>query len=139
MPALITAIAVVLGLVLTATGAIWHFGDKDYNRTMSTVAIHDGLLYTSDLSGFVYCLDVATGTLNWKYDTFAAIWGSPFVADGKIYIGDEDGDVAVLKTGKKLELIHEVNMGSAVYTTPVARDGVLYIASRNMLFAIAEK
>jgi len=124
---------------ITATGAIWHFGDKDYNRTMSSVAIHDGLLYTSDLSGFVYCLDVATGTPHWKYDTFAAIWGSPFVADGKIYIGDEDGDVAVLKTGKKLELIHEVNMGSAVYTTPVARDGVLYIASRNTLFAIAEK
>ena len=28
-------------------------------------------------------------------------------------------------------------MGSAVYTTPVAKDGVLYIASRNTLFAIA--
>ena len=39
----------------------------------------------------------------------------------------------------KLEVIHEVNMGSAVYTTPVARDGVLYIASRNKLFAISDK
>ena len=24
---------------------------------------------------------------------FAAVWGSPFVADGKVYLGDEDGDV----------------------------------------------
>ena len=124
---------------ITATGAIWHFGDAHYNRTMSTVAIHDGLLYTADLSGFVYCLDVETGEHKWTYDTFAAIWGSPFVADGKLYIGDEDGDVAVLKAGDKLEVIHEVNMGSAVYTTPVARDGVLYIASRNKLFAISAK
>ena len=124
---------------VTESNAVWHFGDQDYNRTMSTVAIHDDLLYTADLSGFVYCLNAHTGEHYWTYDTYAAIWGSPFVADGKVYIGDEDGDVAVLKAGKKMELIFEVNMGSAVYTTPVAKDSVLYIASRNVLFAIAEK
>lgn len=122
---------------ITATGAVWHFGNKDYHRTISTVAISDGLLYTADLSGFVYCLDAQTGEHYWTHDTFAAIWGSPFVADGKVYIGDEDGDIDVLKIGKKLEVLHETNLGSAVYTTPVARDGVLYIASRNTLFAIA--
>ena len=104
---------------------------------MSTVAIHDGLLYTADLSGFVYCLNAETGEHYWTYDTFAAIWGSPFVADGKVYIGDEDGDVVILKAGREKALIYEVNMGSAVYTTPLAKDGVLYIVSRNRLFAIA--
>ena len=122
---------------ITETGAVWHRGDEDFHRTMSTVAIEDDLLYIADLSGFVYCLDANTGEHHWTYDTFAAIWGSTFVADGKVYIGDEDGDLAILKTGKKKELIFETNMGSAVYTTPVAKDGVLYIASRNTLFAIA--
>ena len=122
---------------ITETGAVWHRGDEDFHRTMSTVAIEDGLLYIADLSGFVYCLDANTGEHHWTYDTFAAIWGSTFVADGKVYIGDEDGDLAILKTGKEKELIFETNMGSAVYTTPVAKDGVLYIASRNTLFAIA--
>lgn len=123
---------------ITETGALWHVGYKDYNRTVSTVAIQDGLLYTADLSGFVYCLDAKTGKHHWTYDTYAAIWGSPFVADGKVYIGDEDGDVVVLKAGTKLEVLFETNMGSAVYTTPVAKDGVLYIATRNELFAIAK-
>ena len=122
---------------ITETGAVWHRGDEDFHRTMSTVAIDDGLLYVADLSGFVYCLDANTGEHHWTYDTFAAIWGSTFVADGKIYIGDEDGDLAILKAGKEKELIFETNMGSAVYTTPIAKDGVLYIVSRNMLFAIA--
>ena len=122
---------------ITETGAVWHRGDEDFHRTMSTVAIADDLLYVADLSGFVYCLDANTGEHHWTYDTFAAIWGSTFVADGKVYIGDEDGDVAILKAGKKKELIYETNMGSAVYTTPVAKNGVLYIASRNTLFAIA--
>lgn len=121
---------------VTKTHAVWHFGDKNYNRTISTVAIHEGLLYAADLSGYVYCLDLKKGTQYWKYDTFAAVWGSPFVADGKVYLGDEDGDVAIMKAGKKFELINEINMGSAVYTTPVAKDGVLYIGTRNTLFAI---
>jgi len=121
---------------VTETGAVWHFGDEEFHRTLSTVAIHDDLLYTADLSGFVYCLDAATGEQYWVYDALAAIWGSPFVADGKVYIGDEDGEITVFKEGRELEVIHEVNMGSAVYTTPVAKDGVLYIASRRMLFAI---
>ena len=118
---------------------VWHLGDKEFHRTISTVSIHEGILYASDLSGYVYAVDLATGKSHWKYDTFAALWGSPTVADGKVLIGDEDGDVAVLKAGKKLELLFEVNMGSAVYTTPVLDNGVLYIATRNRLFAIEGK
>ena len=124
---------------VTETAGIWHFGDEQFNRTMSTVAIADGLLYISDLSGFLYCLDVNTGDLYWKHDTFAAIWGSPYVVDGKVYLGDEDGEVVVLKAGKTEQVLFENNMGSAVYTTPVAKDGVLYIVTRNMLVAIEEK
>ena len=123
---------------VTETAAVWHFGDEQFNRTMSTVAIADGLLYIADLSGFLYCLDVNTGDLYWKHDTFAAIWGSPYVVDGKVYLGDEDGRVWVLKAGKTAQVLFENNMGSAVYTTPVAKNGVLYIVTRNTLVAIEE-
>ena len=123
---------------ITETGAVWHLGGEDFHRTISTAAIKDGLLYIADLSGFLYCLDAKTGEHYWTYDAFAAVWGSAFVVDGKVYLGDEDGDVAILAAGKKLEVLNEINMGSAIYTTPIAKDGVLYIASRNTLFAIAE-
>lgn len=124
---------------ITESGKIWHLGDEDFHRTLSTVAILDGLLYASDLSGFLYCLDAETGKLHWKHEVFAAIWGSPFVADGKIYLGDEDGDVAILKTGKEKQFIGEINMGASVYTTPTAKNGVLYIATRETLYAIEKK
>ncbi|MFQ5638798.1 MAG: PQQ-binding-like beta-propeller repeat protein [bacterium] len=122
---------------ITGTGKVWHRGNEDFNRTMSTAAIHDGLMYIADLPGFVYCWDAKTGEEYWKYDAFAAIWGSPYYADGKVYIGDEDGDVAVLKAGKKMELLAEINMDNAVYTTPVAKNGVLFISNRSKLFAVA--
>ncbi|MEM7050319.1 MAG: PQQ-binding-like beta-propeller repeat protein [Acidobacteriota bacterium] len=123
---------------VTATHGTWNRGGEEFGRTISTVAIDDGLIYAADLTGRLYCLDLETGEHHWTYDAFAAIWGSPYVADGKVYLGDEDGDIAVLKAGKKMELLAEMNMGSAVYTTPVAKDGVLYVMSRNRLFALKE-
>ena len=126
---------------ITESGSVWHVGGDDFHRTMSSASIHDGVMYIADLSGFVYALDAKTGNRLWMYDTFAAIWGSTFYADGKVYIGDEDGDIAVLKAGRKGKdgegiLLHETNMGAAVYTTPIAKDGVIFVASRTKLFAI---
>ncbi|MCG8458039.1 MAG: PQQ-binding-like beta-propeller repeat protein, partial [Holophagales bacterium] len=123
---------------ITKTGVVWHRGGEDFNRTISTPAIHDGIVYISDLSGFLYALDAETGEHFWTYAAFAAVWGSPYVADGKVYMGDEDGDIVVLKAGKKLEELAENNVGAAVYTTPLAKDGVLYVLARNELFAFAD-
>ncbi|MCH9002306.1 MAG: pyrrolo-quinoline quinone, partial [Planctomycetes bacterium] len=59
-----------------------------------------------------------------------------YVVDGKVLLGDEDGDVVVLEHGKKMKEIATINMDNAVYTTPVASNGVLYITNRRALFAI---
>lgn len=127
---------------ITESGTVWHVGGEEFHRTLSTAAIHDDIVYIADLSGFLYAFDAETGRKHWTYDAFAAIWGSAFHADGKVYLGDEDGDVAVLRAGKgkngEPEVLGEINMGAAVYTTPVAHDGVLYVVSRTKLFALAE-
>jgi outer membrane protein assembly factor BamB len=118
---------------ITESGLIFHVEGR---RSISTAAIADGLVYISDFSGFLHCLDADTGEKYWEYDTFAAIWGSPFVADGKVYLGDEDGDVVVLRHGREMEVLAEMNMGSAVYATTVPAHGVLFLNNRNELFAL---
>jgi outer membrane protein assembly factor BamB len=122
---------------LTKDGMIWQF-DK-IRRTISTGALHDGLLYYPDFSGFLHCIDAQTGKELWQHDMFAAVWGSPLVADGKVYLGDEDGDVVVLQAGKEKKLLGELNMGSSVYASPVPANGALFIMNRNQLYALAEK
>ena len=123
---------------ITKTGVIWEF--KGINRSISTVSIDPdtGLLFIGDFSGFVYCLDSETGKLHWKYDMKAHMWGSTMVADGKVYVGDEDGDFVVLaaKGGAKAEVLSEVNLGAPIYATPVIANGVIYIASNTHLFAL---
>ena len=105
---------------------------------MSTPAISDGLIYWPDFSGFLHCLDQKTGQEYWAHDMFAAIWGSPMVIDGKVYLGDEDGDIAVLAADKTMKLIGESNMGSSVYSTPVPANGALFVVNRNQLFALKD-
>jgi len=123
---------------VTGTGAVWHRGGNDFHRTISTVAIQDGIVYAADLSGFLYALDARTGQHYWTHDMLAAVWGSPFVADGRVYLGDEDGDVEVLQAGKTKQVLGSYNMGISVYSTPVVKDGVLYVLARNRLFALQE-
>jgi outer membrane protein assembly factor BamB len=122
---------------VTDTAKVWHLGNDDFHRTLSSAAVADGLLYITDLSGFLYCVDAATGKLHWKHDTYSAIWGSPMVADGKVFLGDEQGDVLVFAHGKEHKLLSTNDMQNSVYTTPVAANGVLFISNKQSLFAIA--
>ena len=107
---------------------------------MSTSSIADGLLYVADYSGFVYCLDARTGEEQWVHDTMAHIWGSTLVADGKVYIGNEDGYMTILPADKEYskDRVVEIDMTSPIYSSPIAANGVLYVAIHTHLFAIAE-
>ena len=122
--------------VVTKSGRIWHYGGEDFKRSMSTVAIADGLLYAVDLSGFLHCLALRTGKPFCVHDTLASVCGSPYVVDGKVFLGDEDGDVVVLDHGKKEKELATNVMDSSVYSTPVASNGVLYMTTRRFLYAI---
>lgn len=133
------------------SAAVWHYrghdadkdGEHDFEETMhralGMVAVKDGLLVIGDYAGLVHCLDAKTGQLQWVYDTLATVWGSPLIADGKIYIGDEDGDVAVFKLSRKHELLAENIVENSMYSAPVAVGEVLYISTRSHLIAIAAK
>ena len=122
---------------ISESGLVWR--NDGIRRSLSTVAIADELVYIADFTGFLHCLDATTGEEVWVYDTFAAVWGSPLVADGKIYLGDEDGDVVVLRSGREMEALAEMNLGSSVCGAPIAANGVLYINSASELFALLER
>jgi outer membrane protein assembly factor BamB len=120
---------------ITDSGRVWHY-DK-IRRSISTASIVDGIVYVPDFSGFLHCLDAKTGQVYWTHDLLAAVWASTLVVDGKVYIGDEDGDITVLQAGKEKKVLTEMNMGSAVYATPVPAHGALFLNNRNQLFALA--
>ncbi|MCC7374654.1 MAG: PQQ-binding-like beta-propeller repeat protein [Verrucomicrobiales bacterium] len=120
---------------VTGSALIWEY--RGVHRSISTVSIDPttGLLFVGDFSGFVHCLDAETGKLYWTHDMKAHMWGSTLVADGKVYVGDEDGDLVILAATKEKKIISETNLNAPIYSTPVVANGVLYIASNTHLFA----
>lgn len=144
------------------SGLIWDFGAKSVaeykrqkfeermHRTISSVAVHDGLVIAADGAGLIHCLDAKTGKQHWTYDAFANIIAAPLIVAGTVYVADEDGDVAVFrlsadpdvamkKAGGEYQPIAETYMGNAVYCSPTFANGTLYIATRSKLYAIAEQ
>ncbi len=123
---------------VTATAKIWEY--RGIHRSISTVSIDPdtGLIFVGDFSGFVHCLDAETGKLQWTHDMKAHMWGSTFVADGKLYVGDEDGDFVVLAATKEKKIISETNVGAAIYGTPIVANGAVYLQSNTHLFGFSD-
>lgn len=120
---------------VTDTATVWDY--KGIHRSISTVSITpDGLLFIGDFSGFVHCLDAETGKVHWVHDMKAHMWGSTMVADGKLYLGDEDGDFVIMAAAKEKKILSETNLGAPIYSTPVVANGVLYVASQSHLYAV---
>ncbi len=132
------------------SAAVWHYGGeiKDptvrkklqrnyyFGRTMSTAAIHEDLVYISDLNGILRCMDSNNGDVYWEFDTEGETWSSPYYADGKVYFGNDSKTLFVFEHGKKLNKLAENEMGARIRATPSAANGVLYVMTESKLYAI---
>ncbi len=129
---------------------VWHYGGIDadgtlagkkgesiFRRTIAAAAVADGLVVIPDFSGRVHCVDFATGERYWEDDLLGAVWASPLIADGKIFLADENGQLWVRKLAKELEPVRdEILFDSAIYGNPALVDDLLVIADRSNLYAI---
>jgi outer membrane protein assembly factor BamB len=122
---------------ITATGKVWQV-DK-VSRSMSTCAVTaDGLCFVGDFSGILFCFDAKTGQQYWKHDVESHIAGSPLVVDDKVYIGGEAGVLLAFAATKEKKVLGTSNFDSEI-STPVAANGVLYVATQKFLYALSEK
>ncbi len=118
---------------ITRTGKVWSL--DDIRSSSSTVAIADGLLYTADASGMVYCLDAETGRVYWTHQT-SPVWASPLVADGKVFIPTYNTGLLVMAAGKHERIIAQSPSHSHMVSSPAVADGVLYVANQKYLYAL---
>ncbi len=118
---------------ITQSGRVWTYDGLD--RTIGTVSVAEGLVYVLDVAGRLHCLEADTGKLAWVYETKAEAWGSVLVADGKLFFGNQK-DFYIMAAGREPRLLSKIRLGSAVYSTPIVAQGVLYVASQHYLWAV---
>lgn len=64
---------------------------------------------------------------------------SPVVADGKIYLSNEDGEMLVVEAGSTFKHLATNSMGETIMATPALSDGVIYVRSASSLFTIGRR
>jgi outer membrane protein assembly factor BamB len=102
----------------------------------STPSIQDDLVFVADCGGHIHCVDARTGKPYWTHDTGNEIWASTLVADGKVYIGTRRGNFWVFAADKNKKIISSIKLDSPIHSSPVAANGVLYIATMKKLYAV---
>lgn len=119
---------------LTATATVWSY---DLNRhVLATPAVHDGMVFIADIGRTFHCVDAKTGKTLWTHDIKGDAWGSALVADGKVYFGSRGGEFYVFAASREKEVLATVNLVSGISATPVAANGVLYVATMTHLYAL---
>ncbi|HKO44413.1 MAG TPA: PQQ-binding-like beta-propeller repeat protein [Pyrinomonadaceae bacterium] len=119
---------------VTKSGLLWT--SRDVGRVVGTPMVKDGLLYIGDLGGTIYCLDAATGALVWKHETNEAIWGCLLLADDRLYVGNAEGLMTVLRAGRRKELLARIEMEAPLYSRPALIGDALYLATASRLYLI---
>jgi outer membrane protein assembly factor BamB len=123
---------------ITKTGCVWTY--RDMQRTIATATVSDGIVYVPDLTGKIHGVDAKTGQRRWLYDTGAETWGGVLVADGKMFFGNERSFyIFALTAGKEPELLSKIPLGQPAYSTPIAANNTLYVASQRYLWAVSQK
>lgn len=97
--------------------------------------------YVVNDKGIVWCLDAKTGAEVYgqqrlKPGTYS---GSPVLADGKIYVTNEDGLTSVIKAGPQFEILAENALNDYCLSSPAISDGQIFIRTTGALYCIGKK
>lgn len=110
----------------------------DYRKqvpNMPSPIVIDGAVYFVNDRGIMTCLDAETGTRYWQSRLRGGFSSSPLLADGKIYVGNHDGEMFVIEPNKKeLVILAENTLDSQIMASPVAFGQTLYVRTADSLY-----
>jgi outer membrane protein assembly factor BamB len=124
----------------TSDSVLW--SKKRGGTRAATSIVYNDILYTVAEQGVLTAYNPKTGERLYQQrisQKGSAHSASPVIANGNMYLASEDGDLFVVKTGPKFELMAQNPVGEWMMATPAISDGVLYIRSAKQIIAIAEK
>jgi outer membrane protein assembly factor BamB len=122
---------------VTATHTLWSFDQGPDVPTPVTDGKH---LYVVNDRGIVHVLEVATGKLVYGPQRLkpAIYSGSPVLADGRIYVTNEEGLTSVFKAGPAFELLAENALDDFTLSSPAVAAGRFYVRTAKKLWAIGK-
>jgi outer membrane protein assembly factor BamB len=120
------------------THVVWSF---DSGPDVPTPVTDGTYFYVVRDNGVMFCLDAKTGKIIYGPSRLppATYSGSPVLADGKIYVTNEDGMTAVARAGPKFELLAQNDFGEYTLSSPAVSEGQIFIRTDSALYAIGKR
>lgn len=103
----------------------------------SPVAFKDMVVFTTSY-GDMACFNQQDGALLWHHEFDNGFYGSPVIADGKIYCIDRTGTTVIVEAAREFKLIGQASIGEKSDCTPAFADGMMYIRGQKNLFCISK-
>jgi outer membrane protein assembly factor BamB len=119
---------------VTESGRLWTC--RQVGRVVATPVVRDGLVYVADVGGTVYCVDAKTGDVVWKHDTGGAVWGCLLSVGERLYVGNVEGRMTVLRAGRRKGVLAEVEMEEPLHSRPTVVGDAMYVATGRRLYLI---
>jgi outer membrane protein assembly factor BamB len=104
--------------------------------------VTDGeLLFIANDRGILFCLDAKSGKEVWGPQRIsAAIYSSsPVLADGKLYISNEEGTTTVVSASREFKVLAENRMNEYTLSSPAISDGQLFLRTEQALYCIGKR
>ncbi len=130
-------LAVRLGDGATTPEIAWR-AKKGAPQMPSPLVVGDELYLVSD-KGVATCMDAKTGEVHWSERLGGNFCSSPLFADGRIYVGNREGDMFVLEPGKTLKIIATNKVDGAVMASPAAVGKSLFVRTDRTLYRIEKR
>jgi outer membrane protein assembly factor BamB len=120
---------------VTRSHVLWTFPNGPDVPTPVTDGTY---LYIVNDRGIVSCVDVKTGKEVYGRTRIRSgtYTGSPVLADGKIYVTNEEGLTVVFSAGPKFEVLAENDLDDYTLSSPAISDGQIFIRTSKFLHAI---
>jgi outer membrane protein assembly factor BamB len=105
---------------------------------MPTPLLYRGMLYVVHHSGRMVAYDAGSGDAIYKtrFSAGGTFTASPVAADGKVYIGTEEGLVYVVEAGPAFAELALNAMDEPLMATPALSDGAIYLRTPRHLVAV---
>jgi outer membrane protein assembly factor BamB len=97
-------------------------------------------LYIVNDRGILWCLDAKTGAEIWGSQRIkpAIYSASPILAEGRIYVTNEEGLTTVFRAADKFEVLAENDFADYTLSSPAVSDGRIYLRTKSFLWAIGK-
>jgi outer membrane protein assembly factor BamB len=144
-----TEMGMVAAIDATKSGALtkdaFKWTTHGFLPTFASPVMDAERLYTMDNGAIVGAFDLKTGNRLWTKTLGTLQKGSPVLADGKLYVGTENGKFFILRpTNAGADVLDEDLLGTAaepeaIVASPIVADGRVYVASMDTLYAIGTR